>query len=52
MKKNYLTPKAMVIETLCEEYCEVSISSGVVTDNTYAGGYIGGNVDDLLDEEW
>lgn len=52
MKKNYLSPMALVIETLTEEFCEESLSSGVIVDGTYEGGYIGGNADDLLDNEW
>ena len=52
MKKNYLSPMALVIETLTDEFCEESLSSGVIVDGTYEGGYIGGNVDDLLDNEW
>lgn len=52
MKKNYLSPTALVIETLAEEFCEDSISSGVVVDGTYEGGYVGGNADDLLADEW
>ena len=52
MKKNYLSPIALVIDTLTEEFCEESISSGVVIDSTYEGGYVGGNTDDILDEEW
>lgn len=52
MKKNYLSPQALVIETLLEEYCEDSLSAGVIVDDTNAGGFIGGNADDLLDEEW
>lgn len=52
MKKNYLSPQALVIETLTEEFCEESLSSGVIVDGTYEGGYVGGNADDLLDNEW
>lgn len=52
MKKNYLSPIALVIETLTEEFCEESLSSGVIVDGTYEGGYVGGNADDLQNSEW
>lgn len=51
MKKNYFAPKALIVDALCNEYCaEETLSTGANIDAA-AGGFIGGNVDDLLGDE-
>ena len=51
MKKNYFAPKAMIIETLWDEYCaEESISAGVIVDNANIDGYVYGTAEDILDD--
>ena len=51
MKKNYFAPNALIIDTLCDEYCaEETLSTGITVDGT-VDGFIGGNASDVLGDE-
>ena len=49
--KRYTSPTVNVVNTLCDKYCEASISSGTIVDNIYESGYTQGSATDVLGDE-
>jgi len=49
--KNYTSPTANILNTLCDKYCAESLSSGIIVDSTYKNGYTQSSATDVFGDE-